>query len=335
MVSASPSLAKKSQQAEVPPAEAKKFEGQLKALFDRMGRYFVEGNVKGLLSLYAEDYSYKDRGKEVIAANLIKYFQENDDISTKISNYDIQIFPPGKERGYWASAALDIDRTYRERPGSKKKLSKKEQAAKMEEEIIKAAEGEDEITAEDVLQMSFPTSQPDPKAFEGASEKHKRFGANFRLEKRGDTWFITEAEFGSRKQTATYTPEELGKKAIWVIPGAMVSIVLLIGVIALAFNLSLTSSKVSAKEIETERKLEEEAAEMLAHDVVAEDADELAEEGWDEELEKMIKEKRYDEAIRYIHEMLKLTSDVGDRVNHAYYSKRQNDIEKGLVNLDD
>lgn len=311
--------------ADIPAAEKKKLESEVRTVFESMGASFVAGNVEGILALYADDYGYFGNKKADIRENVIEYLADYDDVKMELKIFKPRVLKSlDKEGVYFAEVSLIFDRvTTRTGRSREERLEKgtPKSVEKMKEDpdFEEAAEALEEFYASQKHKLDDSHKDTTPVG----KEVKKAVKANFRLEKRPGGWAITEAEFGTTRRTVFLSPEEKLKKFwIFVPAGAVIAFVLVLVLWKLK-DLSATSEQITVTE--GEGALSANYRKELENEVLL-FVESLSEGKRDEEVEKLLKAQKWDEARILIRDRISIAHELHDRNMGALYAKYEKKI---------
>ena len=311
--------------ADIPAAEKKKLEAEVRNIFEKMGAAFVAGNVEGVLELYADDYGYFGNRKQDIRDNVTEYLADYEDVKMELKMFKPRLFKSlDKEGLYFAEVSLIFDRVTT-RTGTSREDRLKKGTPKAVEKLKEDADFAEEAEALEEFYESqkhkLDDSHKDPTPV--GKEVKKAVKANFRLEKRPAGWTIIEAEFGTTRRTVFLSPEEKLKKFwIFVPAGSAIAFVLVLVLWRLK-DLSATSEEITVTEGEGaisanyRRELEAEVVRFV---------ESLSAGKHDEEVEKLLKAQRFDDARLIIRDRISIAHELHDRNMGALYARYEKKI---------
>ncbi|MEP0813574.1 MAG: hypothetical protein HRF49_02770 [bacterium] len=310
---------------DIPAAEKKKLEAEVRAVLTRMGQGFVDGSVSAILSCYADDYGYRGNRKSDIEANVSEYLADYDDLEMKIGYFRVSLSKSVKEKGkYFADCSVEWARkTIRKGTSKEERLEKGTPAAveKMKEdaEFEEAAEALEEFYSSQKHPLDDSHKDPTPVG----KEVKRTVKANFRMAKQNDVWKIVEAEFGTTRKTQFLSPEEKLKK-FWIFVPVGSVILFIVGLVLIKLkDLSVTAEEITVKE--DEGKLSPNYKKELEAEVYA-FVDSLSAGKRDEEVEALIKAQQWEDARLLIKERITIAHELHDRNMGALYAKYEKKI---------
>jgi len=310
---------------QIPAAELKKLEQEVRTIFTRMGEGFVAGKSDAVLALYADDYGYMGKKKANISANVTEYLADYDDLSMTIKHFKVKILKSLDDPSlYFADASVIFDRTAVRTGTSKEDRLEKGtpdavEKMKADPEFSEAGEALEEFYSSQKHPLDDSHKDPTPLG----KEIRKNVKANFRLEKRVDSWVIIEAEFGTTRKTVILSPEEKIKK-FWVfVPIASVAIFVVGFVLFKVKDLAVTSEEPAVEEgeytISSDYKKEIEAE-------IFNFIENLSKGKHDEEVEKLLKAQQWELARHIIRERISIAHELHDRNMGALYARYEKKI---------
>jgi hypothetical protein len=310
---------------EIPAAELKKLEEEVRVVFKRMCTGFVSGDVNAILALYADSYGFMGNKKTDIGENITEYLADYDDTAMDVKKFRVTVLKSLDDpKKYYADASLVFDRSTVRTGNSREERLKKgtpQSVEKMKEDADFKEAGEALEEFYSSQKHPLDTSHVDQTPM--GKEVKKDVKANFRLEKTGDSWQIIEAEFGTTRKTVFMTPEEKMKKFAIFVPAAAI-LLFVIGLVLFKLkDLAGTSEQITVKEgefsLSKDYKKEMEAE---IHNFI----NGLSKGKHDEEVEKLLKAQLWEDARMIIRDRITIAHELHDRNMGALYASYEKKI---------